>query len=162
MLKALQTFINNPKPSRQEALGVLRANFALMFLAQVLIALVLAFLLRLAGGKQTTSNLVSQILVLFTLFQLPLGVTLPLFASRTGGKGPALSATILMAVLLSTPAWFAAFAFLIGSKSLYLMILLLLLVTYYNTGFFLCGRFASIALIEPKKEDSDSSLSSKE
>ncbi|MCA9838861.1 MAG: hypothetical protein KC422_18235 [Trueperaceae bacterium] len=152
MLKSLQNFIANPKPSRQEALGVLRANFALMFLAQVLVAILLAVLLRLLSKPQHGSVLVSQILVLFTLLQLPLGVSLPLFASRHGGKGAALSATLLMSVLLSTSAWFAAFAFLIGSQNSYLMIMLLLLIIYYNTGFFLCGHFANVALKEPPEK----------
>lgn len=150
MLKGLQRFIRNPKPSKQEALGVLRANFALMFLAQLVCALLLAMILRFFSKGQIASPFMSQILVLFSLLQLPIGLSLPLLAARTGGKGPALAASIFMAVLLSGPAWFLAFAFVIGSSSFYLILLLLIVISYYNIGFFFCGRFADIALLDPR------------
>lgn len=132
---------------------MLRASFALMFLAQLLIAAFVAMLLRLLAEPQSANALVSQILILFSFFQLPLGTVLPLFAARSGGKRAALSATLMMAVLLATSAWFAAFAFLIGAPPAYLMIMFLLLIGYYMIGFFFCGRFATVALIEPRPKE---------
>lgn len=150
MLKPLRTFIKNPKPSKAEALGVLRANFALMFLAQTLVAATVALIVSLVSEQQSSSVLVTQILLMVCILQLPLGISLPLFSARFGGKGAALSASIFMAVLLSSSAWFVAFAFVIGSPFVYLFIMFVLLISYYNVGFFLCGNLANLALIEPQ------------
>jgi hypothetical protein len=61
--------------------------------------------------------------------------------SKAGNRQAYLSAAIMSGVLLSTPAWFAAMAFLSTSQSLYLFIFLLILMNYYALGFILCGRW---------------------
>ena len=68
------------------------------------------------------------------------------------GKGGALSAVIALGVILSTPAWFALFAWLIGSEARYLFILLALLGLYYLLGFLFAGSYTQMALSSQKKQ----------
>ena len=152
MLGALRRFLNDKHPTRRAALAVLRGVFAAMFLAQSVVAGLLFTVLSLVdGGEQTAGTLVSQILLVLAAAQLPLGVMLAYFTGKSGGKGAALSATLLGAVILSTPAWFLAFALLIGSAELYLLLLLVVLVNAYGAGFLLCGKLAEWSLLpEPK------------
>lgn len=121
--------------------------FVLMFLAQCLVAGAIAALLGLLTGGSNTSPLVSQILLALALLQIPVAVTLAHFAARPGGKGAALAAVLMLGVMLATPAWFLAFAFLIRSSFLYLALLLAVLLNSYAVGFLLCGRYGKVALL---------------
>ena len=68
------------------------------------------------------------------------------------GKGGALSAVIAQGVILSTPAWFALFAWLIGSEPRTLFILLALLGLYYLLGFLFAGSYTQMALSSKKEK----------
>ena len=124
-----------------------------MFLAQCLVAGAIGILLGLLTGGSSTSPLVSQILLALALLQIPVAVTLAHLAARPGGKGAALAAVLMLGVMLATPAWFLAFAFLIRSSFLYLALLLVVLLNSYAVGFLLCGRYGKVALLpEPNAE----------
>ncbi len=67
------------------------------------------------------------------------------------GKGGALSAVIAQGVILSTPAWFALFAWLVGTELRTLLILLAVLGFYYLLGFLFAGSYTQMALSSQKK-----------
>jgi hypothetical protein len=90
-------------------------------------------------------------LVFLSLLQWPLAWWLSYRVSRAGGKQAALSASIMSGVILATPAWFAALTFLVSSTFLYLAMLVALLMFYYALGLISCGRWAKVALLEPKE-----------
>ncbi len=127
---------------------MLRGVFAAMFLAQVGVAAALASGLALLAPVQTSASpLTAQILVVLALVDLPVAATLPYLGARGGGKSAALAATLLAGVLLATPAWFLAFAALVKSGAVYLLLLLAVVLNAYALGFFLCGRFAGFAVV---------------
>ena len=129
---------------------MLRRIFAATFLAQAGVAALLSGGLALvAGSRAPAPTLASQILVILALAGLPVAATMAHLTGRAGGKGAALAATIIAGVLLATPAWFLAFAVLVGSASLYLALLLAVVVNSYAVGFLLCGRFAGFAVAVP-------------
>ena len=152
MLKTLRQFLVTPEPGVAQALAALRALFALTFAAQVLLAALLAASLSFFAGEQEASALLSQILLVLSLLQVPLGATLSLLSARSGGKGAALSGTIMAGVVLASTAWFLAFSLLVGSAPLYLVLSLLVVVNAYAVGFFLCGRLAKVAVMNPRVE----------
>lgn len=152
MLKPLQTFLANPHPTLPEAVSFLRTTFVLIFMAQGMVAALLMGALQLIMGSGSTNALVSQILVVFSLLQIPVGVLLAYGVSRAGGKGAALSGVIMAGVMLATPVWFLSFGFLIGATPIYLMVLLAIVVNAYAAGFILCNHLAKLALIVPKNE----------
>lgn len=68
------------------------------------------------------------------------------------GKGGALSAVIAQGVILSTPAWFALFAWLVGAELRTLLILLAILGLYYLLGFLFASSYTQMALSSQKKQ----------
>jgi hypothetical protein len=147
MLEPLRHFLKNPQATVPEALGILRLIFLLMFMAQFVVATLLALALGLIFGPgKNSSPLLSQILILLSLMQLPLALAIPQLSARAGGKQAALAATIMVAVFLSVPAYFASFALLTGTSLPYLMILLALLMTFYALGLFMVNGFAKLAV----------------
>jgi hypothetical protein len=134
--------------------------YIIVFVAQLVVAALLAGMMALTLGRQSSGPFLTQIFVVLSLLQLPLALLLSFGLSRTGGKQAALSASIMSGVLLSTPAWFAAMTFLVSRSFFYLAILLILLMIYYALGIFLCGRWAKVALLPPREhvsstEDAD-------
>lgn len=129
---------------------MLRGVFGAMFLTQAGVAALLAGALALlVSPRAPATALTSQVLVLLSLVQVPVAATIAYFTGRSGGKGAALAATIMAGVLLATPAWFLAFAVLIGSGGVYLALLLTVVVNAYAVGFILCGHFAGFAVAVP-------------
>ena len=129
-----------------------------MFLAQTVVAALLAVMLSfLTATRVPAAPLTSQILMILALLGLPVAATMAYVTARAGGKGAALAATIMAGVLLAVPAWFLAFAVLIGSGDFYLILLLFVVVNAYAVGFFLCSRFAAFALITPVNPEKDAS-----
>jgi lysylphosphatidylglycerol synthetase-like protein (DUF2156 family) len=158
VLGALQSFLKNPQPSEGEAVSILRMIYVLTFMAQIAVAAVLAGVMAVIAGRQSSGTLLAQILVVMSLVQLPLALLLSIGVSKAGGKQAALSASIMAGVLLSIPAWFIALTFLVSSTFLYMAILFAILMLYYAVGFMLCGRWAKVALEEEKQESAQSNL----
>lgn len=141
-MRSLRSFLLEPRPSLALASAGLRSVFVAMFLAQMLVALLLLLLLSVLVGVQSGGPaLLGVVLILLGAAQLPFAYAMSLLAVRSGGKQAALYGTLLAAVLLSTPAWYAAFALLIGQRTAAL-VLLALLASGYALGFVLSGRFA--------------------
>ena len=125
-----------------------------MFGAQVAISLLVVALILLLGGRaRAEPTMLGPVLAGLALLQCLLGVFLPDAVARTGEKGSVLSATLLAAVLLSTPAWFLMLALVTDQGTLPLALMLLALLNGYALGFWLCGRLgkraAALAAAQP-------------
>jgi hypothetical protein len=134
--------------------------YVLTFTAQLAVAATLAGIMAATLGRQSSGNLLAQILVVLSLVQLPLALLLSFGVSRAGGKQAALSASIMSGVVLSTPAWFAALTFLVSSTVFYFALLVAILMLYYALGVLLCGRWAKVALLPPREQISSKKVSS--
>jgi hypothetical protein len=150
VLRALREFLKNPQPTELQAANVLRMVYVLTFMGQLAVAAILASIMAVTLGRQSSGNLLAQIFVVLSLVQLPLALLLSFGVSRAGGKQAALSASIMSGVVLSTPAWFAALTFLVSSTFFYFALLVAILMLYYALGVLLCGRWAKVALLPPR------------
>ncbi len=134
----------------RRAAAVLRSVFAVMFLGQMLTALVIAIVVRLISHLDThPSPLLGWVLVGLTGLELPLGLLLAGLAGRGRDRRRALSASLLGAVVLSTPAWFAALALATGQGGPPVVVLWALLALYYGVGVGGVGRLAARAAQGP-------------
>ncbi|HEX7005101.1 MAG TPA: hypothetical protein VF168_13025 [Trueperaceae bacterium] len=150
--RAVARFLSEPEPSSGLVSSALRLTFVMMFMAQVAVALLVVALILLLGGTIAGGpTVLGPVLALLALAQCFLGVLLPDALSRTGSKGSVLSATLLSAVLLATPAWFLMLALLTGQAPLALLLLLAALLTGYALGFWLCGRLGRRAAAAGRK-----------
>jgi len=141
VLQRIQRLIKNPQPERPEMAWGLRLSYSAAFLLQPLFALLFGgVLLLIAAPQAAASALMSQVLIALAILQLPVALAMAYGLGRSGGKGALIAASIVLGVLLATPAWLALFAWLIGSAPLYLVILLGLLAIYYALGLALSGR----------------------
>lgn len=107
-------------------------------MAGVLAVVVLAF----TGSPTARPSALGPVLAGLGLLQCALGVILPEIVARPGTKGSALSATLLGAVLLATPAWFLMLALITSQTVLPLITLGAAVFAGYALGFVLTGRFA--------------------
>ena len=129
----------------------LRLVFAAMFLGQSLVALVVLVTVAAVAGPQASSGpALGAVLILLGILQVPFAPVLAVFAVRAGGKRGGLYGTLLSAVLLSTLAWYGAFALLTGQRPAALVLAALLMIGY-ALGFLLTGRFARLAASFPSK-----------
>ena len=146
----LAHYLQDDPLARSRAAGVLRAVYAVMFLGQMAVALVLAVLVRLASHLHTRpAPLLGWVLVGLAVLELPLGLALASVAARGNDRRRVLSAALLGAVILSTPAWFAALALATGQEGYPVLALWGLLAFYYALGVAGAGRLASRAAQAP-------------
>lgn len=147
---ALEHYLRAPALEPRRAAAVLRAVYAVMFLGQMVIALGLAVLVRLVTHLHTRpSSLLGWVLVALSCLELPLGLLLAGLAGRGEDRRRALSAALLGAVILSTPAWFAALALATGQGGMPVLVLWGLLALYYAIGAGGVGRLAARAANGP-------------
>lgn len=150
----LRAFSNERRPSRQLATSALRLTFVAMFLAQVAVAVLVVTLILLLGDSPSDGGSpLGPVLAVLAFLQCLLGVTLPDALARSGSKGSVLSATLLAAVLLATPAWFLMLALVTGQRPLPLTLLLLAALTAYGLGFVLCGRLGARVAVAARREE---------
>jgi hypothetical protein len=125
----------------------------LLFMGQLVIAMATGLVLRLlAPGAGSPDSLLAWMLVILSLPHLPLALAVSVRGIQGGNRGSALSATLLTAVLLSTPAWFLSLAIITGQQGLPVLLLMVILVSQYAIGMIMTGRFARLALVAPTKE----------
>ena len=149
-LPGLERYLRDPQLPRPHAAAVLRGVFAAMFLGQMVVALLLGSIVRLVGDLHTRpSPLLGWVLVLLAALELPLGAVLASIAGRGDDRRRGLSATLLGAVILSTPAWFAALALATGQRGAPVLVLWGLLALYYAFGVAGAGRLAARAVRAP-------------
>lgn len=129
---------------------MLRGVFAAMFLGQMAVALLLGVSVRLLSDLHTRpSSFLGWVLVALAAVDLPLGALLSGIAGRGDDRRRALSAALLAAVILSTPAWFAALALATGQRGAPVLVLWGLLALYYAFGAAGAGRLAARAVRAP-------------
>jgi hypothetical protein len=139
-----------------QALSFLRLSFVLLFMGQLVIAMATGLVLRLlAPGAGSPDSLLAWMLVILSVPHLPLALALSVRGIQGGNRGSALSATLLTAVLLSTPAWFLSLAMITGQQGLPVIILMMILAGQYAIGMVMVGRFARLSLVAPKKDDAE-------
>jgi len=128
------------------SLATVRTVYALAFMAQVVVATVVAVAVRaLAGGAPRPSDFLAWVLVALAVMQLPLAA---LSASRLGAIGSrqaALSRTLFTAITLSATAWFTALAVATGQRRLSVYLPLALVMMAYGLGFLVVSRLAGHA-----------------
>ena len=149
MFASLRTFLQTPEPGKIQAAQALRLIFAGVFFAQLLIAALLSVVMALLTNAQQASDLTSLILLGFIALQFPAAMGLATLLSRASGKTAAMSAVIALAIVLSSSGWFTAFAFLIGSRTLFIILMLMLTMAYYAFGVLFAGSYATKALEPP-------------
>ncbi len=154
-MKLLRSYLHSPELTLAQASSFLRLVFVVLFMGQLIVAMLTGFLLRLAvpGGAQAGDPLLGWVLVFISLPHLPLVLFLSTRGVRALDRGASLSATLLSAVLLSTPAWFLSLALITSQPRLPLLLLLVILLMQYAVGMFLTGRFARLVIPVPPKAE---------
>lgn len=147
-MKLLRSYLHSPELTLAQAASFLRLVFVVLFMGQLITAMLTGFLLRLAvpGSSQAGDPLLGWVLVFISLPHLPLVLFLSTRGVRALDRGASLSATLLSAVLLSTPAWFLSLALITSQPRLQLLLLLIILLMQYAVGMFLTGRFARLVI----------------
>ena len=165
MFQTVRQFIKSDAPTKSQALLSLRFVFALAFWGQLgVVALLWLGLLLLVERSGRSLPFMGEALIGLAVLQLFVALFIGRMIAYTNinaknvpenvqeGKGGALSAVIAQGVVLSTPSWFALFAWLIGSEPRTLFILLALLGLYYLLGFLFAGSYTQMALSSQKKQ----------
>jgi len=124
--------------------------FVLAFGGQLGVTFLAYLALLLFVPPASSSPLTAWVLVAVSGLMLPTALLLSALFVRAGGKEGAMAATIALGVLLAAPAWFALFAWLVGSSARFLLLLLGLLALYYALGLLLAGRYAGVAVAPPE------------
>ncbi len=164
MFQTVQQFIKSDAPTKSQAALSLRFVFALAFWGQLSVVVVLWLaLLLFVEPLERPLPFTSEALIGLTVLQLFVALFIGRLVAHTNinarnvpenvqeGKGGALSAVIAQGVILSTPAWFALFAWLVGTELRTLLILLAVLGFYYLLGFLFAGSYTQMALSSQKK-----------
>lgn len=128
------------------AAATLRLVYALTFMAQLVVAALVAVVVTaLAGGSGKPSAFLAWVLVALALMQLPFAA---LIATRLGSvttRQIALSRTLLTAIFLAATSWFAALALATGQRGLSVYVLFALVMLSYALGFLVVSRLAGRA-----------------
>jgi len=144
---------DEPLPATRSA-ATLRLVYALTFMAQVLVAALVAAVVRwLAGGNPRPSDLLAWVLVALAIMQLPFAA---LASSRLGTiatRQAALARTLFTAVILASTAWAAALALATGQRGASVYVLLSLVLLSYALGFLAVSRLAGRAAGLPPQPD---------
>lgn len=143
-------YLSAPQLSEHAAGAALRLAYAVAFMAQVVIATFVAILVRLLAGGVTPrpSAVLTWILVAFALVEM---IVAGFISSRLGlvkGRRAALTATMIVATIFGSVAWFLALALATEQRGVALYLLLLLLSVGYALGFLATGRLAKAAAAE--------------
>ena len=159
MFKVVQRFLKSDAPTKSQAALSLRFIFALAFWGQLAVVALLWLLLSLFVKPLESTPLFSgEVLVGLAALQFFIALLMGRIMAYTNirkknnytkvaeGKGGALSAVIAQGVILSTPAWFALFLWLVGGEPRTLYILLAMLGVYYLLGLLFAGSYTQMAL----------------
>lgn len=129
---------------------MLRLVYVSTFMAQVLVATLVAVLVRAAaGGTPRPSQILAWVLVALALMQLPIAAVLVSRQGAITSRQTALARTLFTAILLSATAWSTALALATGQRGLSVYVLLTLVMLAYALGFLSVGRLASRAAALP-------------
>ncbi len=139
----LQRFLRNDPLEGWRAASFLRLVFLLTFYAQLVVAALVALALRVAvGASGSPSGLLAAVLVACAVAELPIALASTAGLQRVTTRQQALSRALFMGVLLSSTAWFAAFALATGQGATASYALLAIVLFAYALGFLAVGRLA--------------------
>lgn len=157
MTGPLRRFLTATQVTPAQAAMVLRGLYLAMFGGQFAVAMLAGFALAaFFPPAPAQSALLGWVLVLFALPHLPLSMFLATRGLQGASRGSAVSATVMSAVLLSTPAWFLSLGLATRQPLPPLLALLAVLASGYAAGMFLVGRFARLAIpADGSPEDGD-------
>lgn len=134
-----------PEPAK--LLQALRLVYLVVFLFQVLLAVLLTLALAAWLPSPPRPNTVlAAVLFTFAALQLPIGLLLPLQLFRRANRGAALAGVTVAAVVLSSSAWFTALMLLSGQRPPWLLASGSLLMLAYAAGILLTPRATRAAL----------------
>jgi drug/metabolite transporter (DMT)-like permease len=144
---SLRHFLTTAELEPGSAGSFLRLAYAVSFLAQVVVAALVAVVVRaLAGGPGGPSALLAWLLVAFAVMELPIALLVTARMGAAGSRRSALTAAILAGTMLASSAWFAALALATGQRGTPVFLLLSLVTIGYAVGFFAVGRLARTPL----------------
>lgn len=124
-------------------MATLRLVYALTFMAQVLVAALMAATVRaLAGGAPRPSEILAWVLVALALLQLPFAALMSARLGTISSRQVALARTLFTAIILSATAWSTALALATGQRGLSVYVLLSLVMLSYALGFLAVTRLA--------------------
>ena len=154
LARTFRRYLNEPGLAPGSAAAVLRGAYLATFAGQIVVALLVALVVALAAGRQAApSAAVAIVAVAASTGQLLLGIAITVLgvrsvrvalrtASRPDARRAVLSHSLLSAVVLSTPAWLAAFAWLTGQSLTVLAAIASLALMGYGFGFLQLGSLA--------------------
>ncbi len=150
MLRPLRRYLGAPHLDEHAAGSVLRAAYAVAFMAQVVVATLVAILVRLlaTGQSPRPNDVLTWMLVVFSVLEMALAGVLSTRLRLVKGRRAALSTTLMIATLYGSVAWFMALALATEQRGIALYVLLLLLSAGYALGFLGVGRLAKVAAAE--------------
>ncbi len=134
-------------PEPATALRAVRWTYAVVFVAQTVLALVVSLgLAALLGTRGRPSDVLAGVLLAMSLLHVPVGVALAYALAGRPGRGAAVASATAAAVALSVTAWFAALMAVSGQRSSFLVGAFAVVALAYLAGFALTPRCARAAL----------------
>ena len=134
-------------PTLPTALRAVRLTYAVVFMAQTLLALLVSVgLMLLVDSRPRPSDVLAGVLLAMSLLHVVIGLALGYALASRPGRGAALASATAAAVALSVTAWFAALLAASGQRPVWLVAAFLVVSLAYLAGFALTPRCARAAL----------------
>jgi len=134
-------------PDMGTALRAVRWTYAIVFLAQTLLALTVSLgLTALLGIRGRPSDVLAGVLLAMSLLHVPVGLALGYALAGRPGRGAAVASATAAAVALSVTAWFAALMAVSNQRTSFLVASFVVVALAYLAGFALTPRCARAAL----------------
>ena len=151
---SLGALLGADAPTLPTALRAVRLTYAVVFVAQTLLALLVSVGLMLLVGDRPrpsealagASDVLSGVLLAMSLLHVVIGLALGYALAGRPGRGAAVASAAAAAVALSVTAWFAALMAASGQRPLWLVAAFMVVALAYLAGFALMPRCARAAL----------------
>jgi hypothetical protein len=148
VIAPLRRYLDAPTLDELGASAVLRPAFVVGFMAQVVLAFLVAIVVRLltSGVAVHQSSVLMWVLVGFAILETVFAAFAGMRLASVRGRRPALTATLVLATLYGSVTWFLALAFATEQRGVGLYALLLLVGVAYALGFLTTGTLAKAAV----------------
>ena len=134
-------------PTLPTALRAVRLTYAVVFMAQTLLALLVSVgLMLLVDERPRPSDVLAGVLLGMSLLHVAIGLALGYALAGRPGRGAAVASATAAAVALSVTAWFAALMAASGQRPAWLAAAFLIVAFAYLAGYTLTPRCARAAL----------------
>lgn len=133
--------------------GALQALYALAFLGQAGLALLVAGLLSLTQPVARPNDLLAAVLLAMMLLLIPAGIGLAQLLARPQSRAAAVAAALAAAVALAGSAWFAALLLLRDQRPLVLLASVALVSLAYALGLLSSVRIARRVRLSPETKE---------